>query len=160
MIDSHPETGTKVELLIPATPHVGMNDFVHEDKVASQNGTETILLVDDEEVIRRMSKRMLERYGYQIIVAKNGLDALEIYKNAPDQIDLVILDMIMPKLDGRKTLMQLKQFDSEVKALLFSGNITDDALEVCMAEGFLGFIPKPFETDEMLTTVRQVLDII
>ncbi len=144
------------EMLIPA----GLTEEQKENMVKAENalmgGKETLLLVDDEEVIRRMSKRMLEKFGYHVLLAQDGLEAIEIYKN--EKVDLLIIDMIMPKLDGFRTLQQLKTIDPDVRAVLFTGNITAEGRTRCMEAGFYDLVTKPFETTAFLHTVRHALD--
>ena len=122
------------EMLIPA----GMSDQEEEhskEEMEVLGGNETLLLVDDEDVIRRMSKRMLEKYGYHVILAKNGEEAIQIYKD--EKVDLVILDMIMPVMDGFRTLVRLQEIDPNVKAVLFTGNITEQGRKRSKEAGFM-----------------------
>jgi two-component system cell cycle sensor histidine kinase/response regulator CckA len=131
----------------------GSNVAVH-----SRQQQRTILLADDVEMIRNSCRRMLERFGYQVITAVDGMQALEIYKTKSRTIDLVILDMIMPNLDGRKTLHELKKIDPSVKALIFSGELPPDELRRTLDDGFMGCISKPFDIAVMLDTLKKVLN--
>jgi CheY-like chemotaxis protein len=155
-VQSKEGKGSMFEMLIPA----GLSDqekLSFDDKDRSlPGGDEILLLVDDEDVIRRMSKRMLEKYGYHVILAQNGEEAVQIFKT--QHVDLVILDMIMPKLDGFRTLAKLQKIDKDVKAVLFTGNITEEGQKRSKEAGFLDLITKPFETGDFLQTVRKAID--
>ena len=89
------------------------------------HGTETILIVDDHETIWDFLIDALQELGYSVLLAENGLDAVEIYQANPGQIDLVLLDMVMPKSGGHQTFMRLKAIDPEVKVLLSSGFVSE-----------------------------------
>lgn len=91
------------------------------EKQLLPRGNETILIVDDHETIWDFLIDALQELGYSVLLAENGLDAVEIYEANPDQIDLVLLDMIMPKSGGHQTFMRLKAIDPEVKVILSSG---------------------------------------
>lgn len=120
-------------------------------------GSETILLVDDEPMIRNLGNTILQRYGYRVLLAEDGLDALEIYRREKQHIDLVILDLTMPRLSGRDALHQLLQIDPDVHVLFASGYSSEHVTET-EKEGVLGFINKPYRPQELAGTVRAVLD--
>jgi PAS domain S-box-containing protein len=123
-----------------------------------QTGTETVLLVDDEEMITEVGKAMLEHLGYSVCVAGSGAEAVESYRKHHGRINLVILDMIMPGMNGGQTYDRLKQIDPAVKVLLSSGySINGEASDI-LARGCSGFIQKPFNLIEMSRKVRKVLD--
>jgi PAS domain S-box-containing protein len=120
-------------------------------------GNETVLIVDDELVLRNVGRAILERYGYRVILAENGLKALEIYQSEVDRIDLILLDLTMPGLSGADTVHQLSQIDPHVRILLASGYSTDQAL-IPSSDRILGFISKPYSQDKLARKVRSVLD--
>ena len=120
--------------------------------------SETILLVDDEEMIIDVSRQILKRFGYTVVEAKNGKQAIEIYNNNPDRIDLVILDMIMPEMDGGETYDSLKAINSDIKVLLSSGYSIDGQAEAIMTRGCNGFIQKPFNMKDLSLKLREILD--
>lgn len=148
--------GTVFEILLPAS----FNALPQEEKEKTEKipkGNETLLLVDDEKVIRRMGKRLFERFGYRVLMAPSGAHAIRLIKTTP-KIDLLILDKVMPKMDGLETFRRIKQIRPEIKALLTSGYVQSDSSEEVKKEGFLGFIPKPFCPEELLRIVRESLD--
>ncbi|MBN1782811.1 response regulator [bacterium] len=155
-VQSNEGKGSVFELLIPACTSEEDQLQMAEEDHSLPRGDETLLLVDDEDVIRRMGKRMLEKYGYHVILAQDGEEAVQIYQD--QDVDLVIIDMIMPKLDGVRTLRRLKSIRPDVKAILFTGNVTEKGRQRCLEEGFLDLVTKPFETSNFLNSVRQAID--
>ncbi|HPO91069.1 MAG TPA: response regulator [Victivallales bacterium] len=121
-------------------------------------GTETILLVDDQDAIWDFMIEALQTLGYTVILAENGLDAVEIYKENPKKIDLVILDMIMPKLGGHSTFYQIKAIDPDAKILLSSGYVSEEEVDDILKQGAKGFIPKPHRISVIAKEIRRVLD--
>jgi two-component system cell cycle sensor histidine kinase/response regulator CckA len=121
------------------------------------SGGETVLFVDDEEVIRRMGKRMLEKFGYRVIVAGDGEEAVRLAEQKDQRIDLMIVDKVMPRIDGAETLRQVREIRPDMKALLTSGYGLPDP-EAPGRDGFLGFLPKPFMIEQMLQLIRKSLD--
>jgi two-component system, cell cycle sensor histidine kinase and response regulator CckA len=121
-------------------------------------GTETILLVDDEEAIIDVNKNFLELLGYSVIVARSGKEAIEAYKNKVDTIDLVILDMIMPDIGGAETFEFLKLVNPDVKAILSTGYSIDGQATSIIDRGCKAFIQKPFDIQTLSQKIREVLD--
>lgn len=121
-------------------------------------GNETILIVDDYETIWDFLIDALQELGYSVLLAENGLDAVEIYAANPDQIDLVILDMIMPKSGGHQTFMRLKALDPQVKVLLSSGFVSEKEVSDLLEAGACGFLPKPHRLSAAALEIRRILD--
>ena len=120
-------------------------------------GEGSILLVDDEEIILEVGAPILEKLGYQVRVAKNGTEALEIYRLNMSGIDLVILDMIMPDMSGSEVFDGLKEMNPSVKVLLASGYSIDGPAAGIMARGCNGFIQKPFIISTLSSLLRDIL---
>ena len=123
--------------------------------VPSNGGT--VLLVDDEPVIRDISTLMLEKLGYSVIAVESGVKALEVYGQSKAHVDLIILDMVMPDMDGAETFDQLKGIDPDVKVLLSSGYSQDSHATEIINKGCAGFLQKPFSLDSLAEKVRRVL---
>jgi DNA-binding NtrC family response regulator len=121
-------------------------------------GSETILIVDDQETVWDFLIEALQRLGYSVLLAENGIDAVEIYKNNPKQIDLVLLDMIMPKQGGHSTFYQLKAIDPDVKVILSSGYVSPAEVNDLLDKGACGFLPKPHRIKDMAYEIRRVFD--
>lgn len=121
-------------------------------------GNETILIVDDQETIWDFLIEALQDLGYSVILAENGLDAVEIYQNNPGQIDLVLLDMVMPKMGGHKTFCQIRAMDPDANILLSSGYVSEEEVNDLLAKGARGFLPKPHRIKELAVEMRKILD--
>ena len=124
-----------------------------------QGGTETILIVDDQETVWDFLIEALQKLGYSVLLAENGLDAVEIYENNPGQIDLVLLDMIMPKQGGHTTFHKLKEIDPNVSVLLSSGFVSMEDVDDLLKSGAAGFLPKPHRIRDMAAKIRSILDV-
>ncbi len=121
-------------------------------------GSETILIVDDHETIWDFLIEALQKLGYSVLLAENGLDAVEIYEENPDQIDLVLLDMIMPKAGGHQTFYKIRAIDPEAKILLSSGFVSEAEVHDLLQQGACGFLPKPHRLPAVARAIRDVLD--
>ncbi|MCB2148723.1 MAG: PAS domain S-box protein [Deltaproteobacteria bacterium] len=123
-----------------------------------QKGTETVLLVDDEALILVVGGSMLEKLGYQVIRAGNGEEAINLLSGMKEKVDLVILDLIMPGLDGGKTYNRIRKIDPTMRVLLSSGYALDGQAEAVLKKGCNGFIQKPFTLQELSNKIRSILD--
>jgi PAS domain S-box-containing protein len=121
-------------------------------------GTETILLIDDEKMIIEVGRRMIESLGYAVVVAGKGDEALTLYRKRHDHIDLIILDMIMPHMGGKEVFNRIKEINPKAKVLLSSGYSLNGQAQEIMAQGCNGFIQKPFDTVELSSKIREILD--
>ena len=121
-------------------------------------GNETILVVDDQETVWDFLIEALQNLGYSVILAENGLDAVEICRENPGQIDLVILDMIMPKLGGHSTFYQIRDLDPNISVLLSSGYVCEEEVQYLLKEGACGFLAKPHRLPVVIQAIRDVLD--
>ena len=121
-------------------------------------GTETVLFVDDEEMIREVGGALLGQLGYKVLSAGNGKEAVEVYSNNKDKIDIVILDMIMPEMGGDKAYDKMKEINPDIKVLLSSGySVNGDATKI-LERGCDGFIQKPFNMKQLSKSIREILD--
>lgn len=121
-------------------------------------GTETILLVDDEDLVRDMAKDILEYAGYSVLTAKNGIEGLDVYRRFKGEISLVLLDLIMPGMGGRQCLEQLTKIDPKVKVVVASGYSENGQGVEAVEVGALGFLGKPYDVKELLRTIRCIID--
>jgi DNA-binding NtrC family response regulator len=114
--------------------------------------------VDDEPMVRDLGNEILRSYGYQVVLACDGLEALEIYETRGTDIDLVVLDLLMPKLGGKDTLTGLRKLDPAIKVIICSGyGSRKNGLQQMMDSG-INVVHKPFKPEELVSAVRQVLD--
>jgi PAS domain S-box-containing protein len=120
-------------------------------------GHETILVADDEPMLRSLARTILTNYGYEVLVAADGQEAVELYQREQGQIDLVILDLMMPRLSGRDAFRQLLQLDPGVRVVFASGYSAEHVSESDHASSF-GFVPKPYRPEGLANAVRAALD--
>jgi PAS domain S-box-containing protein len=148
--------GATFTVYLPASE----KEFVKEAQVSADvvKGDGTILLVDDEEMIVEVSRELLEVLGYRVHVAKNGKDAVEIYKEKQREIDVIILDMIMPGMGGGETFETLKSINPDVRVILSSGYSINGKAKEIMKRGCKSFIQKPFQMGDLSEKIRKVLD--
>jgi PAS domain S-box-containing protein len=148
--------GTTFNIYLPASE----KEAVKEEEVNEElfRGTETLLLVDDEDMIIDVGCGIIEKLGYKSLTAKSGKEAIGVYKKNHDKIDMVILDMIMPDMGGGKTYDKLKEINPDIKVLLSSGySINGQATEI-LDRGCNGFIQKPFNMADLSKKIREILD--
>lgn len=119
---------------------------------------ELIMVVDDEQNVNLMMQGALVDQGYRVVCAKDGLEAIRIYKKLRDQIDLVILDYLMPIMDGAEVFEELRIINPRVAVVLSSGFTEHDSLKIMLAKGLRGFLPKPYNRQKLLMQVRTTLD--
>jgi PAS domain S-box-containing protein len=148
--------GTTFKIYLPADGRPEAEQVVRWE--SPYNGKGTILVVDDEESIRSLARDMLETHGYQTLLADGGEEALEIYRAHGASIDLVILDMVMPKMGGLQTFLQLKKLNPKIKAILSSGYSQNGKAQEILNQGARGFLQKPYQVSALLAKVRGVLD--
>ncbi|MGD9175712.1 MAG: PAS domain-containing protein [Desulfobacterales bacterium] len=148
--------GTKFDIYLPASVKAVLTPKKASEKFVK--GRETVLLVDDEDMIIDVGTRMLKKLGYQVFIARDGQEAIEIFKKHPEEIDLVVLDMIMPKMGGGETYDRIKKIKPDVKVLLSSGfSINGQASEI-LNRGCNGFIQKPFNLQNLSQNLRAMLE--
>ena len=121
-------------------------------------GTEKILFVDDEDMIINETSKLLETLGYSVLVATSGKEAINIYQENNEKIDLVILDIIMPEMGGGEVYDNLKRINPQIKVLLSSGYSIDSSATSIMERGCNGFIQKPFNLIQLSEKVREVVE--
>jgi len=154
-VESAEGSGTTCSLYCPATKKPMMEKRAFPAELSA--GTEAILLVDDEAMILSVGRELLETLGYQVLPARSGKDAVEVYSAKKEKIDMVILDMIMPELSGAETYDRLKEIDPEIKVLLSSGYSMNSQAEEILARGCDGFIQKPFNLNQLASKIREIL---
>ena len=121
---------------------------------------ELVMIVDDEDLVTMLAQRVLTDEGYRIVTAKDGFQAIEIYRKLRDQIALIILDFTMPVMDGSDVFAELLQINPKAPVVLSSGFAEQERLRSMLARGLRGFIPKPYTQQKLLTQIRSVLDTL
>ncbi|MBN2704586.1 MAG: PAS domain S-box protein [Pontiellaceae bacterium] len=152
---SEPGTGTSFHILLPVAEK-GEKKAVESPKQIIR-GSGTILLVDDENNVRSTAQAMLENLGYRVLIAENGRQGLDLFRQKSNTIDLVILDMIMPEMNGKDCFLAMKEIQSDVRVILSSGFSRDDEVAAMKSAGLRGFIQKPFRLAQLAQTVQDAL---
>ncbi|MFH1138739.1 MAG: PAS domain S-box protein [Pseudomonadota bacterium] len=156
---SEPGQGTVFNLFLPALEGDGPARSMEPESPADlPGGTESILLVDDEKTIRELGQALLEEYGYRVACVASGEEALEIYAREKYRFDLVVLDLGMPGMGGRKCLREIIRLNPNAKVLVFSGYSAGEHIGEMLESGARGFIGKPFRLADLLHQVRTALD--
>ncbi|MGD0021781.1 MAG: PAS domain S-box protein [Smithellaceae bacterium] len=152
--------GTTFNIYLPASSKKNTHDKdkgVDRDNLIPK-GAETILLVDDEPMILTVGSELLKTLGYTILTAQDGSSAIDLYKNSKDNIDLVILDMVMPEMSGGELFDELKKINPQVKVLLSSGYSLNGQASRIIKRGCVGFIQKPFTIRDIASQLRKIID--
>ncbi len=155
--DSEPGVGTTFKIYLPVC-QVEAEPDVTSSRQFSARGTGTILLVDDEQPVRDLGNKILAQAGYDVISACDGLEALEIYGQRKDEIALVILDLVMPLMDGKQCLAEILEIDPEARVLISTGYSPDGATRESLGIGAKGFVEKPFDSRQFLNAVQNILN--
>jgi PAS domain S-box-containing protein len=157
MVYSEPGDGTTFRLYFPAAQVDSSSEKDRESTGGLFGGSETILLVEDETALRRTGRRILEKYGYTVIDAADGEQALKIYEERRAEIDLIVCDLVMPRMSGAEFYKTLRRMGDPVKFILASGYSEKEA-ERRTLDASVPFVQKPWRLDELLSRLRQQLD--
>ena len=158
-VQSEPGKGTTFNLYFPIPEESAhRTGRTVEDSENIRGGTETILVVEDEEALLRMSKRILEGKGYHVLTAVDGLEALALYRKHKDEIALVVTDVGLPKMSGDQLFFELKKVNPSVRVVLVSGYIDPGIKSEIFKAGVHDFVQKPYDPDEVLKKVRESID--
>jgi nitrogen-specific signal transduction histidine kinase/CheY-like chemotaxis protein len=155
---SEPGQGTSFKVLFPAVAAKPVTARPPTDEAPRLDGTgQTVLVVDDEESVRRVAGRMLARCGFEVVVAKDGQEALELVRSAPERFALVLLDLTMPKMGGEACFRELRALNPELRVILSSGHNEQELTARFAGKGLAGFIQKPYQKSSLEKVVRDVL---
>ncbi len=154
-VESEPGHGTTFNICLPASEKAIVQEKTVSDEILT--GTETVLLVDDETMVLAVSRDMLESLGYRVHTAGSGQEAIAVYEEKKDRIDLVILDMIMTGLSGGETFDRLREINPGIRVLLSSGYSIKGQAQEILDRGCLGFLQKPFTLEVLSRKIRETL---
>ncbi len=152
--------GTSFNIYLPCSKSEKDNEKKNidlKDKYENKEIKGTVLIVDDEEVIRITEEHILKKIGYTVLTAENGKKAVEIFKKYCDDIDIVIMDMIMPEMNGSEAFYKIKEIKNDVKVIISSGFTKDENLERLKKDGLSGVLEKPFSISELVKVLNSVL---
>jgi CheY-like chemotaxis protein len=149
--------GTQFKVYLPAVQ--GTETQQAEDLELPLGHGELILVVDDEVAIREITKTLLETYNYNVVTASDGLDAIALYAQHKDEISVVLMDMMMPSMDGSRSIHVLKKLNPLVKIIAVSGLTSSDKVTVAMDSGVKAFLSKPYTAQQLLKTLDSLLSV-
>jgi len=155
-VESTPEIGTKFSIYFPEYDSSLVLEN-QEDSLYLKKGSGTILVIDDELVLRELATSMLVHCGYDVITANNGIEGVELYQQNLSKISAVILDMVMPKMNGKETFIELKKINPDVKVILASGFARDSRVIEVLSLGVKEFIQKPYTIYELSDAIYKII---
>jgi CheY-like chemotaxis protein len=155
---SEPGQGTDFKIFLPLSEEKATEDKKSDAAVSVMGGNETVLVAEDEEALMKLTKTVLESFGYSVITAEDGEDAITKFMDNRERIDLVMLDMIMPKKSGKEVSEVVKKIDPRMKVLFASGYAMNNITNEELTESGFDFIRKPFRPKDLLIKLREILD--
>lgn len=150
--------GTTFRIYLPLITAEKISEPSSLKEISINGGVETILLAEDNETLREINSKVLKNYGYTVISAENGEEAILKFRENKDRIDIIILDIIMPKKNGREVFDEAKRLRPDIKVLFTSGYPADLIAKQGVLEKGINFIPKPSPTNKLLRKIRELLD--
>ncbi|NOY77603.1 MAG: PAS domain S-box protein [Calditrichaeota bacterium] len=156
-VESEIGVGTEFHIYLPAKK---TSSYPKKGKLMEksfQSGKGRILIVDDEDVIRTVLSRMLVRMGFSVSMASDGQEAIQLFRESPENFDLIIIDMLMPVMDGKETFQALKSLDPHVRVLLSTGYTLDESAQSLIDQGVLGYLHKPYNINELSKKLEAIL---
>jgi PAS domain S-box-containing protein len=158
-VESQPQRGATFSLYFPASERrAAAAEVASQEEAPPPRGSETILVIEDEEDLRELLASMLHDHGYGILIARDGMEALERYRRHRDDIQLVITDMDLPKINGAAVSQSILSDDPRARIILISGFVEAAQKEEILASGVREFVAKPYTLAQMMRIVRKVLD--
>jgi CheY-like chemotaxis protein len=157
LVDSRPGNGAQFTVLLPVVGTVAPSTPSTAAPARRLSGAGTVLVVEDEAAVRSVAKVALERSGYRVLLAPNGIEALKVFQQAPDQISVVLLDWTMPLLSGEETLNRLRAIRPDVRVLLSSGYNQAEFMERFSGQGLTGFLGKPYSAANLVARVKSAI---
>jgi CheY-like chemotaxis protein len=157
-VDSRPEQGTVFEVFLPRVAEAHTPVSTKDQFSERLEGSETVLLVEDDEAVRKLARGILDRYGYRVLEAGNPEEALVVVRGHSGSIDLLLTDVIMPGMSGRELAERVLSSQTDIKILYMSGYTGEAIARHGILEEGVEFIPKPFTPEGIVHKVREVLD--
>ena len=156
-VTSKPGQGTTFQVLFPAIETAAAVSAEESIPAKPWHGTGTVLVVDDEEIVRSLAKKMVEIAGFSVLTANDGEEAVRVYREHQNEIACVLLDLTMPKMGGEETFRAIRQISPNVRVILSSGYSEETAIGRFAGLGLAGFIQKPYQLDTMIATLREAV---
>ena len=149
--------GTTFKILLLAGEGIAEHAYWIRTSGKEWHGSGTILLADDEETIRTLGRRMLERFGFTVLTAANGREALEIFREHEREIICIILDLTMPHMDGEEAFRELRRVSKDVRVIMSSGYNEQEINQRFAGKGLAGFIQKPYQMADLAAKLKEIL---
>jgi CheY-like chemotaxis protein len=156
-VDSQPGTGTRFDVYLPAQTTRAKRASPVRAVAHPRGKGETVLVVDDEAGIRLVAKRTLEAFGYRVLLASDGAEAIALYEQQQADIDVVLTDMMMPRMDGAATIQELVRLNPQVRIIGASGLATDAHAAGAAGGRVMHFLSKPYTAETLLRAIRAAL---
>ncbi|MCE5335073.1 MAG: PAS domain S-box protein [Desulfobacteraceae bacterium] len=156
-VHSEPGKGTSFRVFFPASGAEAQGQVTRARNVPKVESKGTVLVVDDEDIVRELAEKMLRRSGYNVVTARDGCECLDIVQAGENDIDLILLDMTMPKKSGEETFQDLKRLGIKIPVVLSSGYSAQDITSRFPRGSFVGFIQKPFVLQQLIEIVQKTL---
>lgn len=157
-VDTEPGRGTRMDVYLPASDEGGVKPAGGLMQRMDTRGTETILVVDDEQLIQTLLRDVLETAGYTVVPAMSGEQAVELYEERGEGIALVIMDLLMPGIGGARALEILRERNPRLKCIISSGYGTETVDSSFLGDKYIRFMPKPYQAQVMARCVRELID--
>jgi PAS domain S-box-containing protein len=157
-VESAVDRGSTFSLFLPAPTHAGILEGARGRNDAIPGGSETILVVEDEQLLQDLICSRLEAVGYRVLAAEDGQRAVEIYANHKNEISLVFSDMGLPKMTGYDEFKKLKEINPDVRVVIAGGFLEPELKAEMLKQGARAFVQKPYDPDDILVVLREVLD--
>lgn len=159
-VESQVGTGTNFRVYLPVAESIeGLDSATNAKETLKRSHSKTILLADDEPLIRELCEEFFNVLGHQGLFAKDGIEATKLYAERWNEIDLVILDMIMPAMNGRETFYKLKQINPSVKVIMSSGFTAENSSAELISDGVLKVMRKPFKLSELKSCIEEISNL-
>jgi CheY-like chemotaxis protein len=157
-VESRIDHGSVFSLYLPVDEHTGLMETDVSRSVEIPRGSETILVVEDEPLLQDLMRSRFETKGYRVLVANDGLHAVDLYSHHKSEIAVVFSDMGLPKLTGENVFRKLKELNPAVQVVFASGFLEPELKTEMLKNGVKAFVQKPYEPDEVLVLIRRLLD--
>ena len=150
--------GSTFKVLFPAVETAAEQPESPADPPPIWQGSGTVLVVDDETAVRDLAKEIFESSGFKVLTANDGRQGVQTFRTHADEIAAVLLDLTMPHMDGEEAFREMRRIRADIRVILSSGYNEQDATHRFAGKGLAGFIQKPYRVDELITSLRKVLE--
>jgi len=156
-VASAPGKGTTFTILLPPSDKPVEREDQRRESVPEKVGTGTVLLVDDEDMVREPAAKMLARLGFTVLTAANGREALEVFRAHSNEIVCVVLDLTMPEMSGEEAFLELRRLKSDLRVILSSGYGETESIRSFPGRGPDGFLQKPYLLKDLAAKLKEVM---